>query len=198
MTDLVLASTSRYRRELLARLGLPFEAADPGVDEEAVKALGLPAEALVVRLAREKAAAVAHRLAAARPGALVVGSDQVAELDGEILGKPGTAERAEAQLRRLAGREHRLLTALCVVRAGDGLRREALDVHHLRLRTLDDGQIARYVAADRPLDCAGAYKIEGPGIALFDRVRGDDFTAVIGLPLTRLVALLAELGVTLP
>jgi septum formation protein len=128
----------------------------------------------------------------------VIGSDQVAELDGEILGQPGTAARAAAQLRRLAGREHRLLTAVCVVRAGDGQRREALDVHRLRLRELTDDQIARYLAQDRPLDCAGGYKIEGPGIALFEWIRGNDFTGVVGLPLTQVVALLAGLGVSLP
>lgn len=198
MLDLVLASTSPYRKALLARLGLPFEARPPDVDEEAVKAEGLPAADLVTRLAREKAESVARGLSILRPRALVIGSDQVAELDGEILGKPGTPEGAMDQLRRLAGREHRLLTALCVVRAGDGRRAEALDVHRLRLRPLSAEQIARYVRAEHPVDCAGSYKIEGLGITLFEWVRGDDFTGVVGLPLTRLVALLTELGADLP
>lgn len=198
MTDLVLASTSPYRNALLARLRLPFESLAPGVDEEAVKAEGLAAEALVTRLAREKAQTVARGLSRDRPDALVVGSDQVAELDGLVLGKPGTPAGAQAQLRHLAGREHRLLTALCVVRAGDGRRVEALDVHRLRLRPLTDLQIARYVSLEDPVDCAGSYKIEGLGIALFEWIRGDDFTAVVGLPLTRLVSLLCELGVVVP
>ena len=198
MIDLVLASTSPYRKALLARLGLPFEAQPPDVDEEAVKAEGLPAALLVTRLAREKAEAVARSLSALRPDALVIGSDQVAELDGEILGKPGTPAGAQAQLRRLAGREHRLLTAICVVRAGEGRRAEALDVHRLRLRPLSEEQIASYVRAENPVDCAGSYKIEGLGIALFEWIRGDDFTGVIGLPLTHLVALLAEFGAVLP
>ncbi|MDY0005122.1 MAG: nucleoside triphosphate pyrophosphatase [Polyangia bacterium] len=198
MLDLVLASTSPYRRALLARLGVPFEAVAPGVDERALSQEGLSAELLVGRLARAKAQAVATRLAASRPGALVIGSDQVAELEGEILGKPGTPEGARAQLSRLAGREHRLLTALSVVRAGDGARAEALDIHRLRLRALSEEQISRYVEAESPLDCAGSYKIEGLGIALFEWIRGDDFTGVVGLPLTRLVALLGELGAVLP
>lgn len=168
------------------------------MDEEAVVARGLEAEALVVSLARAKAEAVALTLPPEDTGALVIGSDQVAELEGEILGKPGTPEKARAQLLRLSGREHRLLTALCVVRPSDGQRREALDVHRLRLRQLSEAQIARYVHLERPMDCAGSYKIEGLGIALFEWIRGDDFTAVVGMPLTRLVSLIAELGVILP
>jgi len=211
MTRLVLASTSPYRRALLGRLGLPFEIHGPGVDEEAARGQGVDPEALVVGLARAKAETVARRLSDGPRRSdgsgdlMVIGSDQVAELQGEILGKPGTPEKARAQLRALAGREHRLLTALCVIRRGEGqgekrpwLRREALDVHLLRLRPLTDAQIARYVDRDQPLDCAGSYKVEGAGIALFEWIRGDDFTGVVGLPLTKLVAILAELGVTLP
>jgi septum formation protein len=203
MPRLVLASTSRYRADLLRRLGLPFEAMAPDCDEDAVKARGLPAEELVSTLARMKAESVVARLKAegaapGQPGALIIGSDQAAELDGEILGKPGSAEGAQAQLARLAGREHRLLTAVCVLEADTGRRAEALDVHELRLRQLSADQIARYVAADDPVDCAGAYKIEGLGVTLFESIRGEDFTAVIGLPLTRLTALLAEFGVILP
>lgn len=191
---LVLASTSRYRRELLGRLGVEFTAVAPDCDEDGLKGQGLTAEELVTRLAREKAESVAT----AHPDAVIIGSDQAAELDGEILGKPGSPEGARRQLRRLSGREHRLLTALCVLDARTGQRAEDLDIHRLRLRALSDAQIARYVAADNPVDCAGAYKIEGLGIALFETIQGTDFTAVVGLPLTRLVALLDRLGVTVP
>jgi len=194
MRPLVLASTSGYRRALLERLGLPFAAVAPRCDEDLLKAAGLPAEQLVAQLSRLKAESVA----ADHPDALILGSDQAAELDGEILGKPGTEERACAQLQRLQGREHRLLTGLCLLDAATGHRAEALDIHRLRLRPLTPEQIARYVAKDQPLDCAGSYKIEGPGIALFDSIHGRDFTAIIGLPLTRTVALLAKFGVILP
>ncbi len=191
---IVLASTSPYRRELLQRLGLEFLAVAPDCDEDRLKGRGLAAEELVTRLAREKAESVA----AAHPDAVIIGSDQAAELDGEILGKPGTAAGARRQLRQLRDREHRLLTALCVLDARTGQRAEDLDIHRLRLRALSDGQIARYVDADDPVDCAGSYKIEGLGIALFDRVLGSDFTAVIGLPLTRVVALLHRLEIQIP
>lgn len=166
----------------------------PDCDEDRLKGRGLAVEELVTRLAREKAESVAE----AYPDAVIIGSDQAAELDGEILGKPGTAAKAREQLRLLGGREHRLLTALCVLDARTGQRAEDLDIHRLRLRELSDGQIARYVAADDPVDCAGSYKIEGLGIALFDQVRGSDFTAVIGLPLTRVVALFHRLGIEVP
>lgn len=194
MTKIVLASTSPYRRELLGRLGVAFAVAAPRCDEAAEAARDLSAEDLVTRLARLKAESVV----AEHPDALIIGSDQVAELDGGILGKPGTAEAAARQLRRLAGREHRLLTALCLLEARTGRREEHLDIHRLRLRRLTDEQIARYVTAARPLDCAGAYKIEGQGIALFESLRGGDYTAIIGLPLTRLVALLSRFGIELP
>lgn len=192
--DLVLASTSRYRAALLSRLGTPFVTAAPQCDEQALQARGWPVEVLVTELARRKAQSVADRF----PDALVIGSDQAAELDGRILGKPGTRAAARAQLRQLRGREHRLLTAICVLQTSAGRLAEDLDVHRLRLRDLTDAQIERYVAADNPVDCAGAYKVEGLGVSLFEHIRGDDFTAVIGLPLTRLVRLLAGFGLELP
>ena len=191
---LVLASTSPYRRALLARLGLGFETAGPRCDEDALKDQGLPVAELVTRLARDKALSLVDDY----PDAVIIGSDQAGDLDGAVLGKPGTPAAAREQLQRLQGRAHRLWTAVCVVDARTGERREDLDVHHLRMRRLSDAQIARYVAADDPVDCAGAYKIEGLGISLFERVRGDDFTAVIGLPLTRLVALLGRFGIEVP
>lgn len=181
---LVLASTSRYRRALLERLGLPFEAAAPDYEEE--HDLALPPEELVIELARRKALSLAPRF----PDALIVGSDQVAELEGEILLKPGTEERARDQLARLAGRTHRLLTGLAVHEPATGRTEQALDVHEMCLRPLTAEQVADYIDRERPLDCAGAYKIEGSGIGLFEALRGEDYTAIIGLPLTKLVGLI--------
>ena len=190
MTPLVLASTSRWRKELLTRLGHPFESVDPGVDEAPAMALGLAPRELVLRLAEEKARAVA----ALRPGCLVLGGDQVACVDGLVLGKPGTAERACAQLRAMAGRTHELVTGLALV-LPDGTARTALDVHRLTMRPLSDAQIASYVARERPLDAAGSYMIEGLGITLFTDVQGRDFTAILGLPLTVVTALLLDAGI---
>lgn len=190
---IVLASTSKYRRELVERLGLAVTCAAPDFDEEAAKQ-GLsavePAERARV-LAEGKARSVAARF----PGAVVIGSDQVAELDGECLGKPRIAENARAQLRTLAGRTHRLHTAVAVFDVDSGRLETAVDTHTLRMRALTDTEIAHYVERDQPLDCAGSYRVESLGIALFEFVRGDDFTAVIGLPLTRVVELLERFGV---
>ena len=190
---LVLASTSPYRRALIERLGLAVEARAPDLDERAVeRSFGpLPTPELAGRLAVAKA----RSLAASCPDALLLGADQIAEVDGERLHKPGTEEAARAQLRRLAGRSHRLVTAVAVLRAADGRVETAVDVHELTMRPLSDAAIERYVARDRPLDCAGAYRIESLGIALFERTSGHDFTAIIGLPLTVLVTLLGRFGV---
>lgn len=190
---IVLASTSRYRRELIQRLGLAVEPAAPAFDEEAGKAAAawLPAEEVVAALARGKA----RSLAEAYPDAVIIGSDQAVELDGELLGKPGTEEAARAQLKRLSGREHRLLTAVAMFEPRTGRLEEALDVHRLSVRALSEEAIAGYVRRDQPLDCAGSYRVEALGIALFERLTGDDFTAIIGLPLTRVVALLERFGV---
>ena len=188
MRRLILASSSRYRRALLERLPIPFEAISPNVDE---RAFHLPPRALAQRLSRLKAEAVAG----AHPGAVVIGSDQVACLDGEELFKPGTAERARAQLRRLSGRTHELITGMCVLDSATGVAYEHLDVHRLTLRALSDAEIADYVERDSPLDCAGSYKIEGLGVALMEAIEGQDFTAITGLPLVALVGLLNQLGI---
>ena len=186
MTQIVLASTSRYRHELLCRLGLPFEAAAPDVDERAV---ALPPREMALALASAKAEAVLARF----PEAVVIGSDQVATIDGEVLHKPGTEDNAVNQLRRLVGREHELLTAVCVA-SGDR-RLLHLDVHRLTMRPLDDEALRDYVARDRPRDCAGSYRIESLGIALMAKVEGEDFTAIVGLPLMAVTRMLEELGV---
>lgn len=191
-SPLVLASTSPYRRRLLARLAVPFTCEAPGVDEEAVKQRGGTALAIVVELARAKALAVAAR----HPGAVVIGGDQAACLDATLLDKPGTAPAAIAQLEQLQGRTHELLTAVAIA-SGGGLV-EFTDATRLTMRTLTRAEIERYVVADRPLDCAGSYKIEGLGIALFDRIDCVDQTAIMGLPLLRLCRELRRLGVPVP
>lgn len=189
---LILASTSRYRRALLERLGLPFVARAPACDE--VRHPGEPPLGLARRLAREKA----ESLADAAPGTLVIGSDQVVDLDGEVLGKPHTVAGAVAQLQRLQGRSHRLITAIAVHQVG-GRTLEAVDVHTMLMRPLDDDALRAYVAHDEPLDCAGSYRLERRGIALFDRVDADpetaDDTAIVGLPIMKLLRLLRALGV---
>jgi septum formation protein len=192
MLPLVLASTSPYRRQLLERLGVPFDRAAPGVDESSQTS----ADTTPIEIAQTLARAKAEAVAAQRPGAVVVGSDQVASIDGAILGKPGTAAAAADQLRRLRGRGHELITAVAIAHPG-GMA-EFVDVTRLWMRDLDDGEIDRYVAADQPLDCAGSYKIERLGVALFAAVECEDQTAITGLPLLRLSAELRQLGYRIP
>lgn len=189
---LVLASTSRYRRELLARLALPFEAAAPDVDETP-RAGEAPRE-LALRLALEKAQAVAAR----KPQAIVIGSDQVADLHGQPLGKPGTHERAAAQLARMSGQTVLFHTAVAVVQASRGFAQSSLATVTVRFRTLDAATIERYLLAEQPYDCAGSAKSEGLGIALLQAIESDDPTALIGLPLIRTAQLLRAAGLTLP
>jgi MAF protein len=186
--QLILASTSPYRRALLERLGLPFRQHAPEIDEQPL-ADESPRE-LVSRLALAKASAGA----AQHPDALIIGSDQVALLDAEILGKPGTAANAVAQLTRLSGREVLFLTGLCVLNTATG--RHSLEVVEtpVSFRRLDRAQIVDYVAREQPLDCAGAFKSEGLGIALFESIGGADPNALVGLPLIALCGMLAAEG----
>lgn len=189
---LVLGSTSRYRRELLARLGLPFETAAPAVDETP-----LPHEApsaLALRLALAKARAVA----ALHPEAIVIGSDQVADLDGQPLGKPGNHERATAQLRRMSGQTVIFQTAVAVVCQTAGFEQMELAPVRVRFRPLADAEIERYLRAEQPYDCAGSAKSEGLGISLLDAIDSDDPTALIGLPLIRTCRMLRAAGLVLP
>lgn len=187
----VLASTSSYRRALLQRLGLRFECAAPGVDEDRYKEAGFPPEELVRRLSVAKAEAVATDF----PSAVIIGSDQCAEFEGEVLGKPHTRERAIRQLSGMAGKTHTLWTGVAILDATSGRVTVDVDRHDLRMRSLTDEQIAAYVDRDEPFDCAGSYKIEESGIALFESVEGRDFTAIIGLPLTVVSRRLSEFGV---
>lgn len=195
---LVLASTSPYRRELLDRLRVPYEPQAHRVDERTHVPHGaLEHGASVADLARNLALAKAESLRAACPDAWIIGSDQLVELDGQLLGKPGTAAAAEAQLAAMAGRTHRLVTGVALS-APDGSAKSAVSVYRMKMRALDAGEIARYVSADRPLDCAGSYKIESLGIALFDALEGPDFTAIMGLPLLTVAEFLRRAGFVVP
>ncbi|MBD9469301.1 Maf family nucleotide pyrophosphatase [Pseudoxanthomonas sp. PXM01] len=187
---LMLASTSRYRRELLERLRLPLHIARPEVDETPQDGESVPA--MAARLAHAKAEAIARQ----HPGAWVIGSDQAAELDGQPLGKPGHREAALAQLASMSGRQVRFHTAVCLVRDGDAL--QAQDVTTVRFRTLSTTEIERYVDAEQPFDCAGSFKSEGLGIALFDAIESTDPTALVGLPLIAVSRMLREAGFELP
>lgn len=189
---LILGSTSRYRRELLTRLGLPFDAVAPNVDETPQP--GEAPRALAQRLALAKARDVAAR----HPDAVVIGSDQVADLHGEPLGKPGTHERAVAQLQRMRGQTVVFQTALAVVCQAGGFEQTDLAAVEVRFRQLSDAEIERYLRAEQPYDCAGSAKSEGLGIALLDAIVSDDPTALIGLPLIRTARLLRGAGLTLP
>ncbi|MBW8366709.1 MAG: Maf family nucleotide pyrophosphatase [Arenimonas sp.] len=191
MTPLVLASTSRYRRELLARLGLPFEVDRPEVDESPLAA-ERPADT-AVRLAQAKARAVAAR----QPGAWVIGSDQVADLDGLALGKAGGRDPALRQLQACSGRRIAFHTAICLLR-DDEPPLAALDLTEVVFRTLERDEILRYLDAEQPYDCAGSFKCEGLGIALFDAIHSQDPTALVGLPLIALSRALRQAGYRLP
>ena len=187
----VLGSTSRYRRELLERLRLPFEVAAPEVDETPHP--GEAPAALAARLALAKARAVATR----HPEAVVIGSDQVADLHGQPLGKPGNHERATAQLRQMRGQTVVFQTALAVVCQASGFEQVDLAAVRVRFRALDDAEIEHYLRAEQPYDCAGSAKSEGLGIALLDAIDSDDPTALVGLPLIRTARMLRAAGVKL-
>ena len=187
--QLILASTSAYRRQLLERLHLPFMCVSPAVDEAA-----LPQERpeqMALRLALAKAQAVARQ----HPQAVVIGSDQVADLQGEALGKPGTHERAVAQLQRMRGQTVIFQTAVSVVCLANGFAQTELAQVKVLFRTLTEAQIEAYLQAERPYDCAGSAKSEGLGIALLARIDNDDPTALIGLPLIRTCHLLTAAGI---
>lgn len=189
---LILASTSAYRRALLERLGVPFDSVAPGADEHRLQ--DEPPDELALRLARLKAETVA----AGHPGCIVIGSDQVAVRGPEILGKPGTVERCTEQLLRSSGRDVEFLTAVHVL-DGRGARAEShLDRTRVRFRKLDPAEVVRYVAADAPLDCAGGFKAESLGIALFERIESADPTALTGLPLIWLCGALRRAGIPVP
>lgn len=191
MRTLVLASTSVFRSQLLERLGLPFVTAAPDIDE--ARLVDEPAEALVQRLALEKAQAVATRY----PDALIIGSDQVATLDEQILGKPGNHARAVEQLTDSSGRVVQFFTGLCLLDAATGQHQLCCEPFSVHFRSLSQDQIEAYLQREQPYKCAGSFKSEGLGIALFSRLEGDDPNSLIGLPLIRLIAMLETYGVQL-
>jgi len=188
---LVLGSTSRYRRELLERLRIPFGVAAPDVDE--TPRPGELPQALAERLALAKARAVA----AAFPDAVVIGSDQVADLDGLPLGKPGTHDRAVAQLRQMRGHTVIFQTAVAVVCLQTGFEAQSLAAVRVKFRDLTDDEIEHYLRTEQPYDCAGSAKSEGLGIALLESIDNDDPTALVGLPLIRTCRLIQAAGVRL-
>ncbi len=187
----ILGSTSRYRRELLSRLHLPFDVQSPEVDETALP--GESPRALAERLALAKAQAVAERF----PEAVVIGSDQVADLAGEALGKPGDHERATAQLRRMRGQTLIFQTAVAVVCRATGFVQQDLAPVRVVFRDLDDAAIDTYLRREQPYDCAGSAKSEGLGIALLEAIDSDDPTALVGLPLIRTCRMLRAAGIAL-
>ena len=188
---LILGSTSRYRRELLQRLQIPFDIASPDVDETP-RTGELPCQ-LAVRLALAKARVVAELF----PGAVVIGADQVADLDGLPLSKPGNHERAVSQLRHMRGQTVIFQTAVAVVCMESGYEQSSLAAVRVKFRDLGDDEIEHYLHAEQPYDCAGSAKSEGLGIALLASIESDDPTALIGLPLIRTCTLIQAAGVTL-
>lgn len=189
---LILGSSSPYRRELLQRLRLPFECHSPSIDESPLSGEA-PSDT-----ARRLALAKARAVAAQQPGAVVIGSDQVAELNGHALGKPGSHERAVAQLRAMSGRQLQFHTAVAVLDAQGQCVGEVLSTVRVRLRVLSEAEIEHYLRAEQPYDCAGSAKVEGLGITLLEAVESDDPTALIGLPLIATTTLLRRAGFALP
>ena len=187
----ILGSTSRYRKELLSRLRIPFKVCAPHVDETPLT--GETPKALALRLALAKATAVAKQ----NPQAVVIGSDQVADLDGTPLGKPGNHANAVAQLQKMRGKTVIFQTALSVVCIANGYERTELAAVKVRFRDLTDAEIEAYLQAEEPYDCAGSAKSEGLGIALLEAIDNDDPTALVGLPLIRTCQMLREAGVKL-
>lgn len=187
--QLILGSTSRYRKELLTRLGIAFATDRPLVDE--TPRAGEPPAQLALRLALEKAREVGRR----HPEAVVIGSDQVADLNGEPLGKPGTHERAVTQLQRMRGQTVVFQTAVAVVCVANGFERAELAPVRVVFRDLGDAEIEQYLRTEQPYDCAGSAKSEGLGIALLERIDNDDPTALVGLPLIRTCRMIRAAGV---
>lgn len=189
MLPIILASSSIYRRQLLQRLNLPFEWDNPALDETPEPTETPAAQA--GRLACAKASALARRY----PRHLIIGSDQVASLDGQALGKPGDFANAQRQLQACNGRRVEFFTGLCLLDSSNGSQQSCVDPFSVVFRQLTTSQIANYLHREQPFDCAGSFKVEGLGIALFERLDGADPNSLIGLPLIRLVAMLEKAGV---
>lgn len=190
--QIVLASSSRYRRSLLERLEIDFLSDAPNIDESSEP--GESAEALVRRLAESKARAIAER----HPDSLIIGSDQVAALGNDIVSKPRDHEDAVSQLRAASGQCSTLYCGIAVLNTGKGSMQSTVERVEVECRELSDGEIERYLAADRPYDCCGSLKVEGLGISLLKRITSDDPNAITGLPVIRLLEMLRTEGVGLP
>jgi len=189
---IILASSSPYRREILQRLGLTFTAESPEIDESICA--GESAANLVQRLSLEKARTIARN----HPGRLIIGSDQVSEQDDEIIGKPRDHADAVRQLQRASGKTSYLYSGVALINSATGKEYSEVAVVKVRCRPLDKGQIERYLRADQPYNCCGSIKVESLGISLLASVESDDPNAITGMPVTRLVAMLAAEGITLP
>ena len=192
LINLILASSSPYRRSLLQRLEIPFESESPDVDESQLE--GESPTDLVLRLAEIKAAAIAP----AHPEALIIGSDQVAVADGEILSKPGNHENAVVQLKKVSGKSIVFLTGLCLINTVNNKSQKDCISYIVHFRDLTEDEIERYLLLEKPYDCAGAFKSEAYGVALMQRMEGDDPTSLIGLPLIRLSEMLRNEGLNVP
>ncbi len=188
MNSLILATHSAYKRELFQRLGLSFEAIDSGLEESPFKDQGLAPSELTQILAREKALALKTQ----RPGTTIIGADQVCHLDGEIFSKSGDKEKALLQLQKMRGKTHELVTSYAIIRDEEVMGHT--NTTKLKMADLSDDELNNYLEYDQPFDCAGSYKIESGGIALFDEIQCSDFTAIIGLPLLQLSADLKKIG----
>ena len=188
MRDIVLASGSPYRRDLLSRLGIPFRISPPSLDETPFqKSIPCPKE-LAIHLAKLKAREVKNKF----PESLIIASDQTLSLEGSLFNKPQTPIRAKEQLQSLSGKTHQLTTAVCLLSPDTSI--EFFEISELTMRSLSSQKIESYIQKERPLDCVGAYKIEGNGITLFESIKTLDFTSVIGLPLIALTTHLQKLG----
>ena len=192
MPPIILASSSPYRQSLLQQLGIEFECHSPDIDESALD--GESPSALAARLAEQKAKAVAEHY----PNALIIGSDQVASLDGNRLGKPGNHTNAFIQLQSCSGREVNFYTGLCLYNSATCKQQLSVETFSVVFRELSTVTIERYLNKEQPYDCAGSFKVEGLGISLFERLEGDDPNSLIGLPLIKLVTLLGNEGVLIP
>ena len=192
MQQIVLASTSIFRKQLLEKLNIPFKTASPDV-EEAVLEQESPAE-LVVRLSQLKAQAIADNF----PNSLIIGSDQVACIDGKILGKPGNFDNALTQLRQASGKAVTFYTGLTLYNSGSGSSQTICEPFKVHFRALTDQQITRYLEHEQPYNCAGSFKSEGFGISLFEKLEGDDPNSLIGLPLIQLIRMLDKEGIAIP
>ncbi len=189
---LILGSSSPFRKELLSRLRLPFETSSPDIDESPLD--GEPPQQLVERLSQEKAAEIGRRY----PAHLIIGSDQVAVINGKILGKPGSHEKAVQQLAAASGNSVRFFTGVTLLNSSTGESQTEMVPFQVHFRNLDSDRIERYLRAEEPYNCAGSFKSEGLGITLFERLEGDDPNALMGLPLIRLVSMLEQQGAEFP